>query len=124
MSDVPSWASMLPNRARSRSAAQMPPSYIPEPAESTAIVASFSTPSRDQRTCDMSSGIRSPEAASQTQPRTSVSPLRYSKGPPCGAFCFKVRRIVAHGAAGSSGCWRGAQPIACSRTRTSACGSR
>jgi hypothetical protein len=68
---------MVPNRARSRRVAQMPPSYMPDPAESTAILASVSAPRIDHTTCDnMSLGIRNPAAASQTQPSTSVSLLR------------------------------------------------
>ena len=55
----------------------MPPSNIPVPTGSTPIVASFCAPSLLQSSCDISSGIRSPLAASQIQPSTSVSQDRY-----------------------------------------------
>ena len=46
----------------------MPPSNMPVPTESTPMVASFSAPSLLHSSCDISSGIRTPLAASQTQP--------------------------------------------------------
>ena len=92
VSEAPPDASMLPNLTRSGSVAQMPPSYMPDPAESTAMAASSLAPSRDHSRSDISSGIRRPAAASQIQPRTSDSPLRYSNGPPWGVFCRRVSR--------------------------------
>ena len=121
--DVPSRRIMAPNRARSRSAALMPPSNIPVPAESTPMFASNSAPSRLQSSSDMSSGIRAPAAASQIHPSTSLSHDRYSNGPPCGPFCVSVSR-KSYIVPGTPGVRRGAQSIASSSTRTCALGSR
>ena len=54
----------------------MLPSNSPVPSESTPMLASKSAPSRDQISSLASSGKRWPAAASQTQPKTSVSQLR------------------------------------------------
>ena len=123
VSDVPSARIIAPNRARSRSTAEIPPSNIPVPTASTAMLASCSAPRRLHSRLDMSSGIRVPAAASHTQPSTSLSQLRYSNGPPCGPFLRSVSR-KSYMVPGTSGSRRGAQPIACSSSRTSAAGSR
>src|SRR5262249_29695991 len=73
VSDTPPLRNSDPNRARSRRHALMPPSNMPVPTESTPMLASFSAPSLLHNSCDISSGIRRPLAASQTQPRMSVS---------------------------------------------------
>ncbi|CNW36723.1 Uncharacterised protein [Mycobacterium tuberculosis] len=73
----------------------MPPSNIPvpaAPATSRAMVASHWAPMRLHSSSDISSGIGCPAAASQIQPRTSVSHERYSNGPPCADFRRKVSR--------------------------------
>ena len=100
----------------------MPPSNMPVPTESTPMVASVRAPSLAQSTCDISSGIRNPLAASQIQPSTSVSQDRYSNGPPCGDFCCSVTR-KSYIVVGRSGTMC-AHPMACSINRTSAIGSR
>ena len=103
--------------------AQIPPSNIPVPVESTVMVASCSAPRRLHSRADISSAIRVPAAASHTQPSTSVSQLRYSNGPPCGPFWRSVSRN-SYIEPGTPGCRGGAQPMACSSSRTSALRSR
>src|SRR5689334_11106401 len=92
VSDTPPLRNSEPNRTRSDRHVLMPPSNIPVPTESTPMLASLRAPSLDHSSCDISSGILSPLAASQTQPSTSVSQDRYSNGPPCGDFCCRVSR--------------------------------
>ncbi len=96
---------------------------MPVPTESTPMLASNSAPRRLHTSADISSGIRVPAAASHTQPRTSLSQLRYSKGPPCGPLARSVSR-KSYMVPGTAGSRRGAQPMACSSSRTSAAGSR
>ncbi|COX86006.1 Uncharacterised protein [Mycobacterium tuberculosis] len=55
-------------------------------------MASHWAPMRLHSSSDISSGIGCPAAASQIQPRTSVSHERYSNGPPCADFRRKVSR--------------------------------
>src|SRR6202007_173238 len=91
-SDVPPPKNSDPNRTRSRRSELIPPSNIPVPTESTPMVASCCAPSLLHNSCDIRSDIRTPLAAWQIQPSTSLSQERYSNGPPWADFCRRVRR--------------------------------
>ena len=85
---------------------------------------SCSAPIRDQIRVDSSSGIRTPLARSQTQPRMSVSQERYSKAVAVRAVRQQGGQVLVHRRRQIRAASAGAQPITCSSSRTSASGFR
>ena len=70
---APSSMSICPNLARSRAAAETPPSWMAEPSGSLVISASRPAPMGRQISAEIRSAIRVPLARSHAQPSMSVS---------------------------------------------------